>query len=136
MYLVDTSVWVDYIRGGDDAHVGFLRDLLSNPVAVSINHVIYMEILQGARDAASYTKLKDHFLHQRFVGFEEPLASHEAAARMYFDCRRRGVTVRSGVDCLIAQCAMESELTLLHHDRDFVRMATVVAGLSERNFLA
>lgn len=55
---------------------------------------------------------------------------------MYFDCWRRGVTLRSGVDCLIAQCAMESELTLLHHDRDSVRMATVVADLSERNFLA
>lgn len=46
-YLVDTSVWVDYIPGGDDAHVGFLRDLLSNPVAVSINHLIYKEILRG-----------------------------------------------------------------------------------------
>ena len=26
MYLVDTSVWVDYIRGRDRQHVGFLRE--------------------------------------------------------------------------------------------------------------
>ena len=135
MYLVDTSVWVDYIRGGDDPHVSFLRTLLSNPVAVSISHLIYMEILQGARDSASYRRLKDHFQGQRFVDFEAPLASHEAAARMYFDCRRRGVTVRSSVDCLVAQCAMESELTLLHHDRDFTRMATVVDGFRQKSFL-
>ena len=38
MYLVDTSVWVDYLRGRDRPHVGFLRDLLSNPRAVGITH--------------------------------------------------------------------------------------------------
>ena len=44
MYLVDTSVWVDYIRGRDDPHVDFLRELLSNPLAVSITDLVYMEI--------------------------------------------------------------------------------------------
>ena len=135
MYLVDTSVWIDYIRGGDDPHVSFLRDLLSNPVAVYVSDLIYMEILQGARDAAAYVRLRDYFRGQQFVAFEQPLASHEAAARMYLDCRRHGVTVRSSVDCLIAQTAVESDLTLLHHDRDFMRMGAVVDDFRQRSFL-
>ncbi|MCY4013215.1 MAG: PIN domain-containing protein [Gammaproteobacteria bacterium] len=135
MYLVDTSVWVDFVRGRDLAHVAFLRDLLSNPLAVSITHLVYLEILQGARNRRGYDRLKDYFGGQRFVAFDEPLASHAAAARMYLDCRRRGVTIRSGVDCLIAQCAIESNLTLLHHDRDFTRIATVEPAFQQKSFL-
>lgn len=135
MYLVDTSVWVDFVRGRQEPHVSFLRDLLGNPLAVSITYLVYMEILQGARDPASYVRLQDYFSGQRLVGFEQPLAGHAAAARMYLDCRRRGVTIRSGVDCLIAQCAIEADLTLLHHDRDFIRIAGVTPSLRQRNFL-
>ncbi|MYG12385.1 MAG: PIN domain nuclease [Gammaproteobacteria bacterium] len=135
MYLVDTSVWIDYIRGRDDAHVHFLRDLLANPLAVSITPLIYMEILQGARDRAAFERLQDYFNGQRFVDFEQPADSHAAAAGIYFDCRLRGVTVRSSIDCLIAQSAIESDLTLLHHDQDFRRIATVVPTLDEESFL-
>ena len=135
MYLVDTSVWVDYIRGRDRFHVRFLRDLLSNPLAVSITPLICMEILQGARDPASYDRLHSYFGGQRFVDFDRPLDGHAAAARLYLDCRRRGVTVRSSLDCLIAQCAIESDLTLFHHDRDFRNIASVVPSLKEKNFL-
>ena len=135
MYLVDTSVWIAYIRGHDRTHVRFLRDLLSNPLAVSITPLIYMEILQGARDPTSYDRLQSYFSGQRFVDFDQPVAGHEAAARMYVDCRRRGVTVRSSLDCLIAQCAIESDLTLFHHDRDFRNIGSVVPALKEKNFI-
>ena len=136
MYLVDTSVWLDYLRGRERPHVGFLRDLLSNPVAVGITHLVYMEILQGARDAASFERLQSYFGGQRFHSFEDMAASHASAARIYLGCRQRGVTVRSAADCLIAQCAIESGLTLLHHDRDFQRIASVVPTLNEKSFLS
>ena len=109
MYLVDTSVWVDYIRGRDRPHVRFLRDLLSNPVAVGITHLICMEILQGARDAAAFDRIRDYFSGQRFHSFEDMAAGHASAARIHMECRHRGVTLRSTADCLIAQCAMESD---------------------------
>ena len=135
MYLVDTSVWIDYIRGRDDAHIHFLRDLLTNPLAVSITPLIYMEILQGARDSTAFERLQDYFSGQRFVDFEQPAISHAAAARIYLGCRIRGVTIRSSIDCLIAQSAIESDLTLLHHDQDFRRIATLVPTLREKSFL-
>ena len=54
---------------------------------------------------------------------------------MYLDCRREDVTVRSTVDCLVARCAIESGLVLLHHDMDFKRIARVVPRLKEKSFL-
>jgi predicted nucleic acid-binding protein len=35
------------------------------------------------------------------------------------------VTVRSGVDCLIAACALRNGLTVAHCDRDFDLLAQV-----------
>ena len=135
MYVVDTSVWIDYLRGSDRVHVRHLQHLLSNPLAVHITPLIYMEILMGARDLASYGRLKDYFSGQRFVDFGEPAIGHASAARLYLDCRRRGVTVRSSQDCLIAQCAIESGLTLFHNDRDFRNIGSVAPALRETSFL-
>lgn len=136
MYLVDTSVWIDYVRNRDRPHVGFLEEILSNPQAVAITAPIYLEILQGARDARSFNRLENFFGGQRFVDFKRPSpASHAAAARISFDCKKRGITIRSSVDCLIAQCAIENDLTLFHHDRDFQRMTQVVPKLREKSFL-
>ena len=135
MYLVDTSVWVDYLRGEDRPHVVFLRGLLSHPLAVGITHLIYTEILQGARNESAFDRLRAYFAGQRFYSFDDPAAGHGRAARIYFDCRRRGITVRSTADCVIAQCAMESGLILLHHDEDFRHIARVVPALEEKSFL-
>ena len=136
MYLVDTSVWIDYLLGRATHHVLFLDELLRNPLAVGLTDVIYMEVLQGARDARNFNRLRDYFSGQRFYRFDEPELSHAAAARIYFDCRRRGITVRSSFDCLIARCAIENELILLHHDQDFVQMAKAMPNLRQKHFMA
>lgn len=135
MYLVDTSVWIDYISGKDAEHVHFLDTLLENPLAVGLTDVIYMEILQGAENEHSFARFRRYFFSQRFYSLHHGHESHEQAARIYFDCRRQGITVRSTIDCLIAQCAIENDLVLLHHDRDFKQMGKVVSSLSQRHFL-
>jgi predicted nucleic acid-binding protein len=42
------------------------------------------------------------------------------------DCRKKGITIRSTIDCLIAQTALENDLILLHEDYDFDLMAKVI----------
>lgn len=136
MYLVDTSVWIDYLQGRDVEHVAFLDDLLANPLAVGISDAIYVEILQGARDQQAFDRLRRYFSGQRFYRFHDPEASHAAAAQLYLDCRRQGITVRSTLDCLIAQCAIEHRLVLLHGDRDFAAMAPARRALRQLHFLS
>lgn len=133
MYLVDTSVWIDYIKGVDAEHVNFLDNLLQNPLAVGINQFIYMEILQGAADEKSFKRFRDYFSTQRF--YTLPTSAYEEAAKLYVDCRRKGITIRSSLDCLIAQCALEHGLILLHHDRDFLQVGLVHKHLKHQHFL-
>ena len=65
---------------------------------------------------------------------EAPLerAAFEDAVDLYRVARRTGLTVRSSVDRLIAVCAVRNDLTLLHRDRDFDRIARI-APLRSRN---
>ncbi len=135
MYLVDTSVWIGYLKGRDTEQVRFVDQLLNNPLAIGITDVIYMEILQGASDQDAFDQFRHYFSGQRFYRFPDPEVSHTAAAQIYFDCRRKGITVRSTLDCLIAQCAVEHELILLHHDNDFKYMASVLPALRQKHFL-
>ena len=52
--------------------------------------------------------------------------SYSKAANIYFQCRKKGVTVRSSIDCLIVQIAIEHGLKLLHNDKDFEKISTVI----------
>ena len=135
MYLVDTSVWIDFLQNRGGAHVEFLDSLLENPLAVGISEAIHMEILQGASSQSAFDRLRRYFSSQRFCGFADSLQAHEAAAQIYQTCRRQGVTVRSTLDCLIAQCAIEHRLVLLQHDRDFSNMGLVIHELRQKHFL-
>lgn len=135
MYLVDTSVWISYLQGRDSDAAALLDKLLLNPLAVGINHQIYLEILQGAKDKKAFDQLDCYFSGQRFHEFSEATASYREAARIYFNCRRKGITIRSSVDCLIAQCALENNLILLHEDRDYLRMQSCTPNLLQEHFL-
>jgi predicted nucleic acid-binding protein len=53
------------------------------------------------------------------------------AVDLYRRARRAGITVRSGVDCLIAACAIRHGLTALHNDRDYPAIARI-SELQER----
>lgn len=135
MYLIDTSVWVDYIGGKDTPAVELLDELLSIPSATGINDQIYLEILQGAKDEPAFRKFQRYFSTQRFHDFDDSRKSHEAAAALYCKARRSGITIRSSIDCLIAQCALEHGLVLIHQDRDYVKLGQVVPKLKQQHFL-
>jgi len=84
-----------------------------------------MEVLQGARTDKDFAVLSECLESQNFYRLMEGLASYTAAAKIHFHLRRRGYSVGSSVDCLIAQTAIEHGLLLLHNDSDFDRIAEV-----------
>ncbi len=135
MVLVDTSVWIDYINGTETGAVVYLDQLLLNPLSVGITSYIYMEILQGAKTEKDYRQFEKYFSGQKFYALKNQKKSYATAAKMYFDCRRQGITIRASIDCLIALCAIENDLILLHHDTDFCHMATVIKSLKTKSFL-
>ena len=129
MVLVDTSVWVDLFRDRRTGPALRFRAMLDEQRPFAIAPVIVQEILQGAADAREFVLLDEYLASQTMLLPHHPLDSHRNAARLYFDCRRRGFTPRSTVDCLIAQVALEHSAALLHNDRDFERIAKVAPNL-------
>lgn len=126
MILVDTSVLIDLFKGVSNEPADRMRDVLRHQIPFGITAVIYQELLQGAKSEEEYVLLRDYLSSQRFFHPRHPVKTYEGAAHIYFSCRNKGVTVRSTIDCLIAQIALEQDLLLLHNDKDFVSMAPII----------
>jgi predicted nucleic acid-binding protein len=122
MMLIDTTVLVDVLRDASGANGRRLLAVLQSE-DVAFTRFTELEILAGARDDADWGSI------QAYLGSEtllDPTAgSWSGAARIYFDLRRAGRTVRKVIDCCIAQIALEHNVALLHNDRDFETIATV-----------
>jgi predicted nucleic acid-binding protein len=126
--LVDSTVWIDFLRDSNTVPVGRLRKLL-NAGEATVAPVIVQELLQGATDAAGFAKLQSYFTSIPMSGAENSLELH-VAGRLYAHARWHGVTPRSPHDCLIAATAVAKHLPLLHDDRDFEHLALVEPQLN------
>ena len=102
-----------------------LHELARQEVPFSIPMICCQEVLQGARDEGNWRKLEDYLLTQDLVAPTNPVRTHVDAARIFYDCRQKGLTVRSSVDCYIAQLVLERDAHLLHEDEDFTRISRV-----------
>jgi len=121
MLLVDTTVWIDFFADRPEPHVMALQKLIENDEDICICGVILAEVLQGIRSDTDYRKTKDYFdvlilLPMRQIAFVR-------AAELYRSLRKKGITIRKSVDCMIASVAIEHDLPLLHNDRDFDQIA-------------
>lgn len=119
MILVDTSVLIPFLRGSDTEATRYLARALEEKIETFLAPIVVQEVLQGARDEKEWRALDAYLSTQTLVHPEDVLTLHRRAARIYFDCRRRGLTVRRTIDCLIAQLALDHDLALLHDDRDY-----------------
>lgn len=126
MILVDTSVLIGFFQRNESTAVQKFREVLTNEIPFGITAQIFQEILQGAKAQKDYDKLKAYLETQVFYDPQDPIESYAQAAQLYRQCRQKGVTPRSTIDCLIAQIAIENNLALLHGDRDFDHMASII----------
>lgn len=128
-FLIDTSVWIDYLRQRETREVMWLRKILDLDYPFGITAQIYQEVLQGADSPDSFERLASYMGSQLFFPEADPIEHAKEAARLYFRCRRRGFTIRSTLDCSIAQTAIEHQVLLLHADRDFEYIQEVAKDL-------
>ena len=86
---------------------------------------VIQEVLQGFRDEAAFRIAREAMFSFQIV--ESPLTEdvYSHAVDLFRSARRSGITVRSGVDCLIAACALRNGLTILHKDRDDGNLAAI-----------
>jgi predicted nucleic acid-binding protein len=114
---VDSSVWVDYFNGRVTRETDLL-DRLMGRERLLVGDLILAEVLQGFHSEAAAAIALNHFEAYEF----RPMAGREiaiAAAGNYRNLRRRGITLRSTIDALIATFCIAGGHDLLHNDCDF-----------------
>ena len=117
MVIVDTTVWIDYLRGTENPQTHWLDRELGRQ-RMGLTDLILCEVLQGIRDQSTFVQVRDNLL--KFHVFQTGgTDSAVAAAENYCFLRQRGYTVRKTVDCWIATFCLLSGHKLLHRDRDF-----------------
>ncbi|MCB0964574.1 MAG: PIN domain nuclease [Acidimicrobiales bacterium] len=122
MTLIDSSAWIEYLRGergGDPRVRAHLRGLLAGDGALT--EPVVMEVLAGARSGHHVEQLR------ALLGTVDLLTlttdDWASAALLYRMCRVNGITIRSMVDCLIAAVAIRHDVPVLAKDRDFEALA-------------
>ena len=122
MILVDTSVWIEIFRDKTGNIVkAFQKAIGAENYAIS--RFQQLELLQAAADDKEWGLLEKYLSTQYYL--EASQDTWPEAARIYFELRRKGVTINSPVDCCIAQIALENRAFLLHRDKDFEKISRV-----------
>jgi predicted nucleic acid-binding protein len=116
--LVDSSAWVEFLRGTGSSTHRRLRSALQEGEEVAWTDLVALEVLAGARDDADHDRLRRLLYGQHFLAVDGP-ADYESAAELYRACRRGGDTPRRLADCLIAVVAIRNDVELLCCDVDF-----------------
>lgn len=120
---------IDYFKGTDNGPVRMFDMILANGIPYGINDFIYQELLQGSRTEEEFQRQKEYLETIPFYTLQHGKESYEKAAYMNFRCRKAGVTIRSTLDLLIAEIAIENNVYLLHNDKDFENIRKTISEL-------
>ena len=118
MILVDTSIWIELLSAKPRSIIreeDILRFVTCGPVV--------QEVLQGLRPGMQSDAFRTAFLAILVLSDPILLALFVSAADIYRQGRRRGITIRSSADCLIAAIAIDHGIPVWHRDRDFSAIA-------------
>ena len=117
--IVDTSVWSLALRRSTtiaNAETYELKKLIQNQSVVTLG-CIRQELLSGIREPAQY-----ELLRERLSAFPNQILNencYELAAKMFNDCRAKGVQ-GSNTDFLICAAAQLNQLAIYTTNQDFV----------------
>ena len=129
MILVDTSVLIGYFKKHKGIPYNKMDFIINNDLPYGICFYVYQELLQGSANEREYKLLKEYLDTLPFYDLKYGKESFENASLMYMNCRKKGMTINSTVDLLIAEIAIENNLYLLHDDNDFKNISKIYRNL-------
>ena len=119
--LVDSSVWIAYLRDSGGPELELLEQLIGEQRAATTD-VVLLEVLAGTTDEERAARLRRFLAGAELLRQQSPVDAEHAAA-LYRACRRAGETPRSLNNCLVAAVALRHGVPVLHRDRDFTVLA-------------
>ena len=121
MIIVDSNTWVDFFNGLGTPHATRLEAALEGEEDLSVIPIILTEVLQGFRTDTGFQRARRLLASLPMI--HPDVDCHVRAARMFRTLRRKGVTVRGAVDCVIAQTCLDIGAELVSPDADFEHIA-------------
>ncbi|HZL79087.1 MAG TPA: PIN domain-containing protein [Candidatus Limnocylindrales bacterium] len=115
--LVDSTVFIDFFRGRETAQTSRLEQCFQNGDEICYCGFVLLEVLQGIRDEKELVTVKHQF--ENLIYLEDDRSTFELGATIYRELRRRGITIRNSVDCLIAATVIQHGVNFLENDRDY-----------------
>jgi predicted nucleic acid-binding protein len=122
LILIDTSAFIEFLNKTGSPFDKEIEYLISNDEDLAIADITITEILQGIKEDKEFNEIKKSLMAFPVCSLKG-VDSFIAAAELFRKCRKKGLTVRSTVDLLIAQIVLENNLILLHNDNDFENIA-------------
>ncbi len=122
MIVVDTSVWIDVLRGTDSQQAERCVELIQGGAPVALTDIILTELLQGLGTEREAGRVERHLRAFPILRLQT-LDDFSLAAELYRTARRSGITIRKTLDCLIAAPCVRTGAPILHTDADFDRLA-------------
>jgi predicted nucleic acid-binding protein len=117
MILVDSSVWVDYLRDLDTPQTRQVEALVGRE-SLAVGDLVLTEVLQGCTSDRTFNLTLALLSELEFVTIGGTEMAIEAA-RNFRKLRAKGITIRKTIDTLIATRCIQDDIPLLYADRDF-----------------
>lgn len=124
MILIDASAFIEFLNRTGSRADNLIEQLIRNNDEIALADITLTKILQGIKNDREYRDVKASLLAFPILSLKS-MESYVSAAELHRKCRKKGLTIRSTVDLLIAQIALEHRASLLHNDRDFDAIAQV-----------
>lgn len=115
MTLIDTSSWIEFLRGSDSGTADRVESLISSGEAVWCD-LVALELWNGVRPGLETKTLKT--LEAELACVEMARAAWQTARQLSVMVRKAGYTIPS-TDIAIAACAHSHGLEVEHSDKHF-----------------
>lgn len=120
--LVDTTIWIHFLRGTDVKFREHLVPLIMTD-RVATTPIVIMEVLRGAKSQKEYDQLSKDLAALRC--FDLSTTVWERGCKLAYTLRHKGINAPL-TDTLIAVVAQEYNALLLHDDRHYEMIGSVV----------
>lgn len=124
MILVDSSMWIDFLRASSSPDRRRLETVIADGGEVAVTEPVIMELLTGVRTAREQAIVEALTGRMPVLAFD-PAQDFRAAAELSRASRANGHPIRSMVDCMIAAVAIRRGVPLLQNDRDYAYLAEI-----------
>jgi predicted nucleic acid-binding protein len=115
--LIDSTVCIDFFGGRETIQTAKFEECFQNDDEICYCGFVLAEVLQGIRDEKQFVAVKQQF--ENLVYLEDDRTTFELGATIYRELRRKGITIRNSVDCLISAVVIQHGVHFLENDRNY-----------------